>query len=878
MTVGLVVVSHSAPLAQAAIDLAKEMLGGRELSVLPAAGLEDGSVGTDAAAISAAVTAADTGDGVVVLMDLGSAVLSAEMALEFLDEADRKRVVLCPAPLVEGLVVAVTVAAGGADRATVAAEAARALESKTAQLPTPGDAQQPAGNAEDPDPDRDADDASADPDGEGGDDGSAERASFVVDLVHGLHARPVARLVGALAGIEAEVRLRNASTASRWVDARSVAGVAALGVRRGHEVQVRAQGAEAAAAVTAVLEEARVGFGEGGAPDREAGPSDRDAGPFELGSRAGSLTRVNYAVAVGAGSETLPLSPGFGIGPAHLDDAGPVHEPGDAPGRGDAVERDRLGAALDAAAEQLEAVRAATLAEVGAHEAEIFNAQLLMLRDPLLQQRAEASLAQGRTAERAWWEAAADLAGDLEALPDEYQRARAEDLRAVAGLVLAALRGGEQDTPAADASPGDEAGPHVLIATELPAARAATLRAGDVAAVVLTRGSATSHAAILLRSRAIPAVLTNDAVVAPVRELLHGGADAAAPLLAVDGSSGQLLVAPDERQLQDFRTCAAAEQQRRESAGARAAEAAVTADGVPVLVGANVGSAREATQARAGGADLAGLVRTEFLFLDRATPPSVEEQIRAYRELAAELRGRRLTLRTLDIGGDKPVPYVSMAAEDNPFLGIRGLRLSLTHPDLLRDQLTAIVTVAHETPVSVMFPMVASLAELDAARVALDAAVELVGRGRPAELQVGVMVEIPALALKTAAVAPALDFLSIGTNDLTQYALAADRGHEELAVLADPLDPGVLRLIDAVCRDAGTALVAVCGELAADADAVPLLLGLGVRELSVSPGALALTKQRVREVDVTAARELAQTALQQPSASEVRARVRAGLA
>jgi phosphoenolpyruvate-protein kinase (PTS system EI component) len=289
---------------------------------------------------------------------------------------------------------------------------------------------------------------------------------------------------------------------------------------------------------------------------------------------------------------------------------------------------------------------------------------------------------------------------------------------------------------------------------------------------------------------------------------------------------------------------------------------------VIVAVGANVGKAADARAAAVAGAELAGLVRTEFLFLGRDTAPDEDEQVAAYRELAEALGGRRLTLRTLDVGGDKPLPYLDVPASANPFLSLRGLRLSLLRPELFGTQLNAIVRVAHETPVTVLFPMVSTVAEVRAAREALDIAIQGVGRGQPSGLRVGAMIEVPAAALKAAALAPLVDEFSIGTNDLTQYTLAAARGEGGVAALGDPWDPGVLQLVDAVCRTGVP--TAVCGELAADPLAVAVLLGLGVRELSVTPAAVPATKEAVRSVDVTIARVLAREALTQPGPAEAR--------
>jgi phosphoenolpyruvate-protein kinase (PTS system EI component) len=314
--------------------------------------------------------------------------------------------------------------------------------------------------------------------------------------------------------------------------------------------------------------------------------------------------------------------------------------------------------------------------------------------------------------------------------------------------------------------------------------------------------------------------------------------------------------------------------QRQHRARARTGEDAVTGDGVTLPVGANVGSLDDARAAATHGADLAGLVRTEFLFLGRQDAPDVEEQVVVYRKIAEALDGRRITLRTLDVGGDKPLEFLPSAAEMNPYLGVRGIRLSLAHPELLADQLLAMVRVAQQTPVSVMFPMVTTIDELLSARELLETAVTRAGGGRPAGLQVGMMVEVPAAALKSAVFARHVDFLSIGTNDLTQYALAADRNNDAVASIGDPFDPGLLQLIRATCRGAaGKASVSVCGELAADERAVPLLLGLGIDTLSVTPPAIPATKEAVRAVNTVDVQRLTDQLLDGDTAAAVRARL-----
>jgi phosphocarrier protein FPr len=382
---------------------------------------------------------------------------------------------------------------------------------------------------------------------------------------------------------------------------------------------------------------------------------------------------------------------------------------------------------------------------------------------------------------------------------------------------------------------------------------------------VLAAGSPTSHASVLARTSGIPLVVGAGAAALHVRP----GTE-----LGVDGGTGEIDVAPDEARLRDLAVRAARSARARADALRAAAAPAVTREGTPVAVGANIGSVDDARSALVSGADFAGLVRTEFLFLDRETAPDVEEQVFAYLALADAMHGRRLTLRTLDVGGDKPLPHLPSPPSNNPFLGVRGLRLSLARPELFRDQLRAIVRTARQTPVSVMFPMVSALSELSQARRLLDQVAASEG-GMPAGLEVGIMVEVPAVAHKAAALAPHVDFFSIGTNDLTQYSLAAERGNPDLAMIGDAFDPGVLALIRAVCVAADAAIdephVAVCGDLAGDPRAAALLVGLGVRTLSVAAPAVPLVKQAVRAIDLIHAEDVAATALVLPGPDEVRA-------
>ncbi len=826
--VGIVVVSHSRALARAAVDLAAQMLHGQHVRIVIAAGLDEETFGTDAVQIHEALLEADQeGDGVVVLMDLGSAVLSAELALELLeDDAARQRVLLCPAPLVEGLVVAAVTALSGATGPEVAAEALAALAGKQSQL----------------------DHSGADHYREG-DPADAVTGRFQVTPAHGLHARPAARLVQRLQGIDARVELRNLTTHSGWVPAASLSRLATLGALRNHDVEVRANGPQARQALEELQALARRNFDDPpSAGSRDPSQPSGDHTPIDASSRGDLL-----AQAIGG---PFPASPGIGLGPARLATgraATPAAtvETAEDPAEG----RRRLDTAVAAVRAQVQDIRRRVADDVSEAEAAIFDTHLALLADPELLEPARSRIAAGQAASSAWANAVSVAAAGYESLADPYLRARSADVRALGNQVSRHL------LTASD--PSDELGERggVLVAADLTPAQAATLDVERIAAVVLAFGSPTAHSAILIRARGIPAVVGAGAAVLGIAD---------GTPLAVDGTTGDLVIEPSEAVVAGFQARAVAAQARQQQALALAAAPATTRDGVQVLVGANIGSIEDARDAMAAGADLIGLVRTEFLFLGRAKAPDVQEQESVYRALAETMAGRRVTLRTFDVGGDKPLPYLPQAIEANPFLGSRGIRFALQHPELLADQLLAMVRVAHDVPLSVMFPMVSTLDELLQARRILDDAITLAGRGRPAEFQVGIMIEVPAAALRAATFAPHVDFLSIGTNDLTQYTLAAERGNDAVGPLADPLDPAVLRLVEATCRGAGAhATVAVCGELASDERAAAVLVGLGVRELSVTPHAVPGVKQAVRALLCSEAAALAARTLDAPSADAV---------
>src|SRR3954452_4060181 len=580
-TVGIVVVSHSRALARAAIALAGEMLHDDTVRVEEAAGLEDGAFGTDAVRIADAIVRADAGRGVVVLMDLGSAVLSAEVALDLLEPQIRERVTLCPAPLVEGLCVAAVAAAGRAEREEVATEARRSLAAKEEHLGA--DHEEAAGEP---------------PPG-----GSPEvTGRFEVTWRHGLHARPAAVLVRAVHELDADVRVRNVTIGGAAVPAASLSRVAALGAEQGHVVEVMATGREAESAVERLLALALDGFGD----------------------LAGLSTSAPEAAPVAAqATGPLPASPGVAVGPAWLPIRPPHREESSAGGDADA-EWARLRSAIADAEKDLRRTRDRAATVLGKHQAAVFDAHLLLLRDPDLLDRARAGIDRGLGASTAWGSAVDGAAAALAALTDAYQRARAADVRAVGDQVAAQLS--SRTAASAGALPDtDPAGGGVLVVDDLTPAEAAGLDPHRVAAVVLARGSPTAHSVILLRALGIPAVVAAGPGVLDV---------APGQVIAVDGTRGEVVVEPSDEVRAAVERRAGAARRRRASARAGAAAPAVTRNGVEILVGANLASLDDARAAASAGADLAGLVRTELLFLDRTTAPSVEEQAGASRGLA----------------------------------------------------------------------------------------------------------------------------------------------------------------------------------------------------------------------------------------------------
>lgn len=655
------------------------------------------------------------------------------------------------------------------------------------------------------------------------------RRTVAVSLPHGLHARPSARLGACARGFAASVALIKDD---RRGDVASPVELLALGIVRDDVIAVEARGRDAVAAVEAVATLILSGISEDVAPPivapRPVPPGIEDVPPGQLAG--------------------VTASPGLVVGPAARIVQGEIMLP--ERGAGTAIERSALHAAIAAAR-----ARVAELAAKGPGAARsVMEAHLALLDDPTLAAAAERLIEQGESAGAAWKEAVRGQAAMLRATGNARLIERVDDLLDVERQVLRRLAG------VADASVAIPAG-SVLLARDLLPSQLVALGPEHLGGVCLSRGGPTSHVAILCAGFGLPALVAMGDALSSVAE---------GTVLALDADAGRLHVAPEPDLVDRFAARTRQRRARRLDAQAKAHEPCRTADGARIEVFANLGSVEDARLAIASGAEGSGLLRSEFLFLERDAAPGVEEQRATYQAIADAMEGRPVIVRLLDVGGDKPASYLPIDAEENPALGLRGVRVSLRHRDMLDVQLRAILGVRPVGQCRIMVPMIASVAEVRAVRAAIDRLRAEMGIEGAVEL--GVMVETPAAAVTADLLGQEVDFLSIGSNDLSQYVLAMDRGNPAVADGVDALHPAVLRLIGQSCTLAAGRgrWTGLCGGLASDAAALPILLGLGVTELSAVPTFVPEAKAIVRAVTLDQCRAHAARALALGSAAEVR--------
>jgi phosphoenolpyruvate-protein phosphotransferase len=669
---------------------------------------------------------------------------------------------------------------------------------------------------------------------------TAHERTVKVALTHGLHARPAARIAKVARSAGAPVHL---VYAGKQVDARSITALMQLGVRPGDEISIRTVdpgGAGVLDAIESVLTTVEQIASPPHAAPSTLGALDSTSSDDMAADTATTCTTVRAVVA----------SRGLALGPAHHLRAATFNVP--IAGQGALTEAAALRDALRTVRGRLaqQALGADRVRQ------ELATAHELLLDDPVLITAAEHAIEQGHSAGHAWRAATAAQTRSLEAMDDAYLRERAADLRDLEAQVLSALGLGFESADCTSLPDGA-----VVLAADLLPSQFAALDPSRIAGLCTTGGGPTSHVAILAGSIGLPMLVA----AGPAIEHVPDGTT-----VLLDAQAGLLHLAPDAALQVRGAERIAALRARRERERAVARQEGHMADGTRVRIYANLGAPEEATRAVDSGAEGCGLLRSEFLFLDRRTAPGEDEQHAVYQEIASRLDGRTLTIRTLDVGGDKPLAYLPMPFEENPALGLRGIRTSLHRPDLLREQLRAILRVEPAAQCRILLPMITDAGEIAHVRAELAASAAAVGRNSPVAL--GAMIETPAAAVLAESLARHVDFFSIGTNDLTQYTLAMDRMNPQLAARLDGLHPAVLRLVSRVCEAAHLhgRDVAVCGSLAMDEAAIPVLLGLGVHELSVAYAAVPAVKARVASLEYEACRTLAQRALECETADEVR--------
>jgi phosphocarrier protein FPr len=833
------------------------MAGEQPVPIFPAGGTAEGDLGTSFEKVMQALEQAlEEGDDALIMVDLGSAVMTTQMAIEMLPPESQARVEMTNAPLTEGAIAAVVEAAGGGDLEAVRRAAEQALATPkipeaapvaapvAAPLAAPIEAETapPAGEAE----------------------AGVEKKSveLIVPNPTGLHARPASRFVRTAMRFDADITVQNVTHGRPVANAKSMMAVANTGTAwQGERIRVTARGDDADEALAALRALVESGFGEMDAvaerPVVEA-PTPPAVGRAEPEP---STTPPEPVVKAEGKLQGIPASEGFVVAPAF------IYQPPELDVRRRTVaetdaEIARLQAALGEAGGQLMDLQE-EVAQRDEDVAEIFEFQRMMLEDPTLVERIEDVMRRTScNAEAAVEQVISEWVTRFESGEDTVMRLRAADVRDAGNRVLRVLLDAEEAQPLS-ALPE----PVIVVAEDLTPSDTARLDREKARGLCTAAGGATSHVAILARMWNLPAVVGLGHTVLQIPEQT---------LLAIDGDAGVVEIDPPPDVIEAYK-------ERREQRAARLAAAmadreaaAITRDGHRVEVVANIGDVASAQEAIEFGAEGVGLLRTEFLYLERATVPDEEEQYQAYRAIADVMGQRPLIIRTLDVGGDKPLPYIDLEPEMNPFLGVRAIRLSLQRPELFQPQLRAILRAGEGYNVKVMFPLIATYDEVVQAKEALQKAQEDLSREEVPHAQnveVGIMVETPASALEADNIARLVDFFSIGSNDLTQYTLATDRGNKQLGHLFQPLDPAVLRLISRVIDAAHAAgkWAGLCGELAGRRQAIAVLLGLGLDEFSMTPRAIPEAKQIIRSLTLAEAKEVAQQALSLKTASEVSA-------
>ncbi|MCK5892908.1 MAG: phosphoenolpyruvate--protein phosphotransferase [Endozoicomonadaceae bacterium] len=665
------------------------------------------------------------------------------------------------------------------------------------------------------------------------------KATVIIPNAEGLHARPSARLAQQCHTIQSKVTL-----SCNCVEARgnSVTDIVKLNTRLGSTVTIKVWGEDAQTDITSIITAIESGLGEEIATSTRTAPVADEIEPPLLGSAKNDPRQL----------QGIRAAPGLSNG--HLVHIRRQHQELEEWGSDATTEQSSLNSAVTTVCATLHQL-VIQLAEAGEQEqSDIFNAHMQLLQDPALTETANNLIHKGRSAAWAWNHAVTRQVREMQALDNPLLAARAADIDDVGMRVLAELTSISQKI---EEWPDNT----IPVYSNMTPSDLLSLDRTRIVGVCSLEGGASSHAAIIARSLGIP-------YLAGLDSRINDQPDGATVILNAD--SGHILLSPSKLEISQCNMQKQAADRAYQAALKTTCETAITRDGAQIEVAANVGSLEEAQKAVKLGAEGIGLLRTEFLYLNRITEPNEDEQTQIYSDILSAMgKEHSVIIRTLDVGGDKPLPYLSIPAEENPFLGERGIRVSINRPTLLRRQIRALLRSNHAGNLRIMLPMIACLEEFRAVKKLVNEECDQF----KTSVELGIMIEVPSAALMARELAREADFFSIGTNDLTQYTLAMDRGHPRLASRIDSLHPAVLRLIAMTVEGAiaENRWTGVCGGISSDVTAIPLLLGLGINELSVSVPSIPLVKARIRELHMTDCRTLAKQALTMEDTSQVRA-------
>ena len=800
--VGIVIVSHSKMLAEGVKELADQM-SQNKVAIIAAGGFDDESnpIGTDPFKIKEAIETLSDCDGILVLMDIGSAVMNAELAIDLIDENLKYKILLCEAPLVEGAIAAAAQAMTGAAIKAVAHEARNGLLGKQSLL-------QPR---EDNEPQIETEPSNFD-----------KEIKITVPNQLGLHARPSVKLVELVNKFNLTAAVVSTNN-KPFVDANSISQISTLGAKKDDILIFKVKGNQGNDLEIALNTFTKENFGD----------------PINTNTTKIKEEPINKIIPsdelIGFG-----VSKGIAIGKAKLL-KNVLVEVKKEKADDTLLEISKLKNSIAIVLNNFKEIQQKTLKLYGKDDAEIFDFHIFMLNDAKTIQQAEQIIHdESVSAAYAWYTVYTNLEKKYLDMEDAYLKERASDIVEIRNKVINEIQNSSNNDIILTE-------PAILIVDEIGPAQTLSLDTEKVLGIISMHGGETSHATILARSLGIPAITSVGKAINAIREN---------EVLAMNGSTGSIVLESEHpEEIKTLILEKEKEDKLLKERFAKAKQPAVSVDGVEFKILANVSSPKEAKIAFDNGAEGIGLYRTEFLFMNRDSAPSEEEQYTIYKQLCENMEGLPITIRTLDIGGDKQIPYLGICEENNPFLGLRGIRYCLQNTALFKTQLRALCRISADYQIKIMYPMVGVVEEvLSANELLREVQNDLKNEQIPfnKNMQIGIMIEVPSVLFLIPQLAKEIDFLSIGTNDLTQYLLALDRENTNVSKHFSALHPSVLTAVQHIIRLANenNLDVSLCGELARNQKATKLLSGIGLRNFSMSSPAIPSIKEIVRNLNV----------------------------